>query len=267
MGALSSDNPALNVFETPNMGVTYINPYRFGVGAAFSPLDLPGLLLWLDASDASTITESAGLVSQWNDKSGNANHVTATLAERPTTGTRTVGGLNGIDFNGSSNLMKRLDSLGLTGSPALYIALVLRIDVNNPADRPFGIGESTGVGGQVILVATDGSFRFNNGAQVFANPSITKDIQFLATREAGDQHGDGLMWFDNISQTESSTTNPTNTSNITDELTTIGTGVRSGGSTTDYYDGVIAEVIIGNATLSASDRNALWGYSEPKWSL
>jgi prepilin-type N-terminal cleavage/methylation domain-containing protein len=32
--------------------------------------------IWLDASDTSTITESDGLVSQWNDKSGNGRHVT-----------------------------------------------------------------------------------------------------------------------------------------------------------------------------------------------
>jgi len=31
--------------------------------------------LWLDAADASTITESGGAVSQWDDKSGNNHHV------------------------------------------------------------------------------------------------------------------------------------------------------------------------------------------------
>ena len=34
------------------------------------------LLLWLDASDLTTITEVSGKVSQWNDKSGNARHLT-----------------------------------------------------------------------------------------------------------------------------------------------------------------------------------------------
>jgi len=37
------------------------------------PSDL-NLSLWLDASDASTITHSNGSVSQWADKSGNGNH-------------------------------------------------------------------------------------------------------------------------------------------------------------------------------------------------
>ena len=40
--------------------------------------------LWLDASDASTITHSSGSVSQWADKSGNAFHFTQTTAEKTT---------------------------------------------------------------------------------------------------------------------------------------------------------------------------------------
>jgi hypothetical protein len=40
--------------------------------------------LWLDAADASAITESSGAVSQWNDKSGNGRNATqATLGFQP----------------------------------------------------------------------------------------------------------------------------------------------------------------------------------------
>ena len=35
--------------------------------------------LWLDAKDESTITESGGAVSQWDDKSGNDNHAVQEL--------------------------------------------------------------------------------------------------------------------------------------------------------------------------------------------
>ena len=57
--------------------------------------------LWLDASDSSTIEENGGKVSQWDDKSGNNNHLTqATDANQPTTGTRSQNGLNVLDFNG-----------------------------------------------------------------------------------------------------------------------------------------------------------------------
>ena len=51
-------------------------------------------LLWLDASDETTITkDSDGLVSQWNDKSGNGHHATqSTPANQPTFDTDQING-------------------------------------------------------------------------------------------------------------------------------------------------------------------------------
>lgn len=70
-----------------------------GVLGAFTPLDLSPVL-WLDASDESTITESSGSVSQWDDKSGNGYHATQGVgASQPTTGATTVNGLNVLDTN------------------------------------------------------------------------------------------------------------------------------------------------------------------------
>ena len=52
-------------------------------GAAWTPADLPGLVLWLDASDYSTLALSNNYVAAWADKSGAGNHTTqATLAYR-----------------------------------------------------------------------------------------------------------------------------------------------------------------------------------------
>jgi len=50
----------------------------------FAPTNLNGLVLWLDATDASTIAESSGSVSQWDDKSGNSNNAAqSSAAEKP----------------------------------------------------------------------------------------------------------------------------------------------------------------------------------------
>lgn len=70
---------------------------------AFSPLDLPNLGVWFDASDTDTITSAATLVSQWNDKSGNARHmVQASDSLKPYTGTKTQNGLNTIEHVNSA---------------------------------------------------------------------------------------------------------------------------------------------------------------------
>lgn len=80
--------------------------------APFVPTDLANLLAWHDPADAATITDAgSGAVSQWSDKSGNGYHLTqATGTFRPTTGIRSLNGVNLLDFDGSSDVLQRVIS-------------------------------------------------------------------------------------------------------------------------------------------------------------
>ena len=76
--------------------------------SSFSPTDIPGLALWLDASDAATITlDGSNNVSQWNDKSGNARHASqATTTRRPSyTGSNQVNGITCPRFDGTDDYL------------------------------------------------------------------------------------------------------------------------------------------------------------------
>lgn len=89
----------------------------------FSPLSLKPVV-WLDASDTSTITSSSGNVSQWGDKSGNGyNFTQATTANQPKTGTNTINGLNVITFDGTNDSMLNA-SVPATSHPSTYVAVV-----------------------------------------------------------------------------------------------------------------------------------------------
>lgn len=57
--------------------------------------------LWLDAADSSTVTESSGLVSQVNDKSGNGRNFTASGGARPTYTSNALNGLPVFTYSGS----------------------------------------------------------------------------------------------------------------------------------------------------------------------
>lgn len=70
---------------------------------AWTPASLSGLQLWLDASDAATVTIDSGKVSQWNDKAsviGNATQ--STPDNRPTYSSAAVNGRNAVTFGGSA---------------------------------------------------------------------------------------------------------------------------------------------------------------------
>lgn len=98
-------------------------------GGQFDPRSLSPLI-WLDAADTATITSSSGLVSQWNDKSGNARHVTSSGSDRPTTAATTRNGLNVITW--AENLHMDFDA----GSDAIVMAPLTLFVVSEMTNSP-----------------------------------------------------------------------------------------------------------------------------------
>lgn len=90
-----------------------------GSDAALSisdPSEINGLILWLDASDSSTIDTVSTKVSEWRDKSGQGNVlVQGTDASRPTLSTDQQNGLNGLSFSGSNVLTDASPAASMSG--------------------------------------------------------------------------------------------------------------------------------------------------------
>ena len=58
--------------------------------------------VWIDASDAASLTVSNGYVSQWNDKSGSGRHLTqGTAANQPSYGPLSMNGYSTVRFDGN----------------------------------------------------------------------------------------------------------------------------------------------------------------------
>jgi hypothetical protein len=83
--------------------------------ASTSAQSLPGLRLWLDASDPATITtDGGGLITAWADKSGNSFHATQTNADRqPTVAAAVIGGKPGIRFDSAGAADPLSDGLAI----------------------------------------------------------------------------------------------------------------------------------------------------------
>ena len=75
---------------------------------SFSPTSIPNLALWLDASDASTLTlDGSNNVSEWRDKSGAARHLTqGTALNRPSYVTGVLNGLPVVRPDGVNDFLQ-----------------------------------------------------------------------------------------------------------------------------------------------------------------
>ena len=94
----------------------------------FTPLMIPSLALWFDAADVTTIVQSGGEISQWNDKSSNAYSVFQPNASyRPTYGTNLLNGLPGVQLSGTRYLYQLGSNMpNFSSSPATTVYIVAK---------------------------------------------------------------------------------------------------------------------------------------------
>ena len=101
---------------------------------------IPGLHLWLDGTDATTMTISGGLISQWRDKSAVGNHLSqATGSLQPTMGT--LSGKPAVFFDGTGRYLLSSPVAAMSGDNPFSAFIVWnKTHAVNTACRPFGWG-------------------------------------------------------------------------------------------------------------------------------
>ena len=147
----------------------------------FDVLDLSPVL-WLDASDTSTITESGGAVSTWADKSGNGYNVTqGTASAKPKTGTATINGLNVLEYDGTSDA-QTLENLSINlYNQALTWFWVIQVNasdtyyvLNSVSGGIYGLAVQDGSGSS--LLANDATLDSLHVDGVSQSPSTRNDV-------------------------------------------------------------------------------------------
>ena len=103
--------------------------------------------LWLDAADASTVTTVSGLVSQWNDKSGNNRHFTQTTpGNRPTYNLTHINNKPAVQkIQGTSdNIGLITASLGIAAdAPRTTVFVFKHINISGLNNELWGSGTGT----------------------------------------------------------------------------------------------------------------------------
>lgn len=129
-----------------------------GVGAfgaaAFTPANLPNLVLWLKATDGvfqeSTFITPSGdndVVGGWRDQSGNGNDVIqVTSGKKPLLRLAEINGLPAIEFDGANDTIVNIVSdLGFSGTDKpLAIFAVMKVEDLSLSRTIFSIGNSAG---------------------------------------------------------------------------------------------------------------------------
>lgn len=248
-----------------------VNPYVY-TSTAWSPTDIPNLILWLDANDASTLTLNGADVITWADKSGNGNDVTQpTAALQPAyTATGTSEGLGAIRF--TDEFLQRADALGLTGNPNLsvmFFGFVQASPLGGPgAESIIYVGDNSAASaGKNIYFTTDSAgyaTRYNNGNVVFNSVDTTARTMLLWRRNSGATYNQ-VAFYENGGTAESvtSSTNPTFTPSLDNDITLIGARVNNGdGSLVSDMNTVYFGLIVVNGVISDEDANRMAAYWE-----
>lgn len=259
-------------------GTYFLDPANIAIYGNVTPqfnstdgsIDLDGaannqLVLWLDASDAASINATGALVNQWPDKSGTGNHVTAAGAARPSTGTRTINGLNVIDFNGSSTVLIAPDapSLDLGGAFSLFVLNT----PDNVSTAPGLVAKRTAFGNNEAFTL------FYDGGLLAVDINTSNDrFAFNATFTAGSTEYQGVI-FDG-SQAAANRVSVFNggaldhvafesSAAIADTNSNLNIGLLPNGG--NFLDGAIGEVLLYNTPLNTTARQLVDQYQSAKW--
>ena len=216
---------------------------------AFTPTSLPGLQLWLDSADKSSISLNGSTALQWNDKSGQGNNASATT---PAVYSSASGGLV---FTGTQTYFTPLTSQ----MPNQTVFSVVAYSGTTFMDI-VSVNALTGVGGLqqtinngVLALHSYGGSLILNGGTATQNLRFLYDYTFSAS---GPSYGysNGLQVSSTLSAYPLSGTGTVN----------IG-GYNGGGAGNEPYVGVISEILIYNTILSTLQRQQVETYLAQKW--
>ena len=261
---------------SPILGI--VSSSRLG----FSPISIAGCRLWLDAADTSSIAVSGTAVTQWNDKSGQANHFTqVSSTARPVSGTTTQNNKNVVVFDGVNDCLNTNQTAAywkfLHNSPSTLFFAVNKtgtqqsssIIYNNDGSSSnigYGVQLRYGAENNIFHWITNGSSGnytvFQNTAAVYTTNtffygSVTSDpTNGTAANRSEIRFKAGAAVKNNAGTTAASSSNPS-----------FALQVGADGDNGQFMQGNIGEIIVYDTALNATDRGKIETYLATKWGV
>jgi hypothetical protein len=244
-----------------------------GGSPSFSPADIAGLALWLDASDAATLFQDAAgttpavadndPVGRWADKSGNGRHVTqATAGSRGTLKTAVQNGRGVVRFDGTADHLTSSSQL-LSGVTGLSVFLVLHGTGESLSDSDRPLGHNTPPANDLVITFPGGKPAMRIAAEepAAAGPNSRSGttagyiVSGVATATSI------TVWDNGVAGT------PRTQALGTFSTSASGFGVGALPGPMSPYPGDVAEVLVYGSALSTTDREAVEAYLMTKWGI
>ncbi|MEE8150634.1 MAG: LamG domain-containing protein [Nitrosomonadaceae bacterium] len=220
--------------------------------------------LWLDADDASTITEAANLVSQWDDKSGNSNNVfQAVGSKQPLTNSTSMSGKNTVAFDSSTfESMETAGNLfGATVNDA-HVFQVFKTGSTLVNSANFSLSGSSVVANFWHgIIWSDNMNYFDNGGSGGANRINTGTI--YATDEENFSSWYGTTTENKQEIWKNGTLEASDGSGHA--VSTTGNIQIGNYGTIGFQNFELGEMVVINGTMSAFERQQMEGYIAWKW--
>lgn len=221
------------------------------IGAPFVPTSIAGLAAWYDA-DAMPVVADGAALSQWDDESGNARHVTqATGANQPTYRTAVLNGKPVLRFDGSTDYMDVAFTALAQPNTIFLVAKSTGAVTNRQAFDSQRGGIDTA---RNTLYASGGGFwaMYGGGAEVVSSTSVdAAAVQITGLFNGGSSvlRRDGAQIASGNSGTQGCG----------------GIRVGSYNGSSNFWSGDVAEILVYNAALSSTDRDSVEAYLRGKW--
>jgi len=247
--------------------------------APFSPSDISGLQLWLDAttglfdatSGGSAVTTDGSAVARWEDQSGNGRHFTqSTSNDRPILKTSIQNNKNVVRFDGSNDNMIGPDSLKINVPISMFAVVSKRGGTNYQTIYGNGILAAQEAGYGIFISATSD----NNGAfaSQYRNLAPASTNYFTATNPTTNQFFISSCLID--SSTNKVFFNNSAEDSVSHAITATPQGIVAIGArysvspvVTFFLNGDFAELLIYNSALSTANRESVRDYLNTKWSI
>ena len=249
-----------------NLPSTHPNRYTFPKSLPYSPLVIPGCQLWIDGSDASSITLNGSNVTKWNDKSGNGYNLTGSSTSGITYSSNTLSftGTSSAYLSNTSNGIP-LRTLFMVGSSSNGVVVTGSSAVNGQSQSgsyyitPYF---TTGVGALFNIPTFNGSGSSDTN-QIFSS-NVTSPNTVYITQAIYDPSGQTNTMYINGSNIGSYTYSTSLTAKTP-------TGLFVGG---DWFNNVLTtrtcavnEILMFNTIITPSQQQQIEGYLAWKWGL